>query len=632
MAASKATLILRRSAVVAAATLLLACGDTERNFAGLDGPGDLALLEPGEFFEVPVAFVSNFRSGRVSKLDLKRTNLLVEDGPAPWLPGPDLSFGADRALSEIALVHQPGSLDVWVSDDMQDLILRAPYARLGEDGKPVWTRPALVDGPNFVDADGNTVTGTTPQLRGLRVRPGRATSETWTMTWVGRYYEVRGTASGLQRTRVLPGVNVQTDQGELAFQLSVDGAQPTVGDTIELTVDGGVESGEAGGLVMDLRTTLDQTWVFAAVLQDDGRGFVSVWDAATFTEVDRLELPAGGVPESLALGADDGVIWVADSAEVGAEGRIHRIDFIPGDQDSIALTTLSAPEPNVDVAEGRDPEADTLFVASAFTDAVWLLDSLTYELIDVNRYTAEADPMRLRAGAFATGSPVSGLAATPGPAKTWIVDERGEREERYGVVATTFSGDMYWMDAATGCLLHDLPANAFLDIAAGQENDYFVDVGEVSSPELVFDQLAESALSTHPCGGLTLNEVWVFRYSETLQAYEVRGSRSGDQVGLAYEGERYVSDGGEISLLFMPGTAATTEGDYWSLRVNDAITPIPVQQLPGDPVVYTELYDDRSGPWWKLRERQVAIVPHLANDIVLWIEVAGHGNGPRIYQ
>jgi len=621
----------RAALLLAASAALVACGDTERTFAGLDGPGDVALLEPGEFFEVPVAFVSNFRSGRVSKLDLKRTRLLVEDGPAAWMPGPDMSFGRDRALTEIELAVRPGELDVWVSDDMSDAILRAPYARMGEDG-PEWQRPTLVDGPSFFDADGNEQTSGQPRLHGLRVRPGRATTETWTFTWVGKRYEARGSASGLQRTAVVPGVHVQTDNGELAFQLSVDGVEPAFGDSFTLSTDSGITEGDAGGLVMDLRASLDGAWVFAAVLPDDGRGFVSVWDAVNFAEVDRLSLPVGAVPERLALGADDGVLWIADSSEVGAGGRIHRVDFVPGDVDSIAVTTVAVPEPNIDLSEARDPEADRLFVGSAFSDAVWMLDSLTYEVVDINRYTAEVDPMRLRGGSLGTGSPISGMVATPGAAQTWIVDERGERETRYGVLATTFAGEMYWLDAQTGCLIHSLPANAFLDISSGNESGAFRDVGEPSQPTLVYDQLAESALTTHPCGGVTLTEVWTLRYSESLQAYEVSGSRSGDQVGLAYEGERYTSDKGEISVLILPGTVATTEGDAWAFPVNDAVNPMEVQQLPGDPVVYTELYDDRSGPWWKVRERQVAIVPHIANDIVLWIDIAGQGNGPRVYQ
>ena len=628
MAASSRRLGLSLLALLA----LAGCGDKERTFAGLDGPGDVAIIEPGEFFEVPVAFVSNFRSGRVSKLDLKRTRLLVEDGPAAWMPGPDLAFGTDRALSEIVVAQRPGELDVWVSDDLHDELLRAPYVRMGEDAVPTWTRPALIDGPRFFDPSGSEVAGTVPDLRGLRVRPGRATTETWTFTWVGRYFEVRGSASGVQRTRVVPGVHVQTDGGELAFQMSLDGVTPEVGSTITMTVDSGIQSADAGGLVMDMRASLDGEWVFASVLPDTGRGFVALWDAVDFVEVDRIMLPLGAVPERIALGATDGVLWVADSSDVGDGGQIHRVDFVPGDLDSVAVTTVPVPEPNIDVAEGRDPEADRLFVASAFTDAVWLLDSLTHEVLDINRWTPEIDPMHLRAGSLGQGAPISGLAATPGPAETWIVDERGERLPRYGVLATTFAGTMYWLDAETGCLLSNLPANAFLDVAAQNIDSTFRDVGQVSDPQLYYDEEADAAISAHPCGGVTRTEVWTFRYSEVLQAYEVSGSRSGDQEGLAYEGERYVTDGGEISVLILPGNAATTEGDAFALPVNDAILPIPVQQLPGDPAVFTELYDDRSGPWWKLRERQVAIVPHLANDIVLWVDVAGQGNGARVYQ
>ncbi|MCO4771967.1 MAG: hypothetical protein KDA24_18190 [Deltaproteobacteria bacterium] len=632
MAASSPTLLRSAAALGLLGVLLSGCGETERAFAGLDGPGDVALLEPGEFFEVPVGFVSNFRSGRVSKLDLKRTRLLVEDGPAAWMPAPDFSFGADRALSQIALAERPGELDIWVSDDMADSLLRGPYVRMGDDGVPVWSRPSLVDGPTVLDASGAAKSGTVPQLRGLRIRPGRATTETWTFTWMGRYYEARGTASGLQRARVVPGSHTQLDAGQLAFQLSLDGAEPAMGDQIVLTVDSGIEEADAGGLVMDIRTSLDGEWVFAAVLPDDGRGFVSVWDAINFTEIDRLALPLGSVPEALALGMDDGVLWVADSAEIGDAGQIHRLDYLPGDVDSLAVTTIPVPEPNVDVAEGRDPEADRVFVGAAYTDALWMLDGLTYEVIDINTWTPEIDPMNLSAGSLGQGAPISGLAATPGAAKTWQVDERGERLPRYGVLATTFAGTMYWIDAASGCLIHDLPANAFLDIAGGNEDSAFRDVGNPSDPVLFYDDEADSAMTTHPCGGVTLTEVWTFLYRETLQAYEVSGSRSGEQQGLAYEGERYVSDKGEISVLLLPGNAATTEGDAWAFPVNDGVTPVPVQQLPGDPAVYTELYDDRSGAYWKLRERQVVIVPHVSNDIVLWIELAGQGNGPRIYQ
>lgn len=627
MAASNRLLALSLLGAVA----LTGCEDTERAFAGFDGPGDVVLLEPGEFYEVPVAFVASLRNGRVSKLDLKRTMLLVEDGPAPWMQAPDLSFGADRVLSEIALAERPGELDVWVADDTRDEVLMAPYLRLDGDSRD-WTRPAITDGPRFIDVTGVDESGILPELRSLRVRAARATTETWTLTWKGTWYEVRGTASGLQRNRAVPGVRYVSDRDELAFVPALNGATPDLGDTISFDVDNGVVAIEAGGLVMDLRASLDGTWVFAAVLPSDADGFLAVYDAVTVTEIDRLPLPTGATPERLALGATDGVLWIADSADTGLGGQVHRLDYVPGDVDSLAITTIAVPEPAIDVAEGRDPDAARLFVAAAFTDAVWMLDGVTYELIDINPWTEVVDPMELAGGTLATGSPISGLAATPGPARTWQMDERGIRNTAYGVVATTFAGEMYWLDAESGCIVHDLPASAFLDVPAGSEGDTFRDVGQGSNPQLTLDAVSDTVVTTNTCGGIARNEVWTFRYSELLQAYEVEGSRSGEQDGLCYEGERYVTDGGELSVLIQPGTQATTEGDAWAFPINDAITPIGVQQMPGDPAVFTERYDDRSGEWWKLRERQVVIVPHVANDIVLWVDLEGHSNGLRVYQ
>jgi len=68
---------------ISAAALLSSCGTGERAFDQFDGPIDMAYLPPEPFFEVPVAFVTNFRSGRVGKLDLKRGEPLVEDSAAP---------------------------------------------------------------------------------------------------------------------------------------------------------------------------------------------------------------------------------------------------------------------------------------------------------------------------------------------------------------------------------------------------------------------------------------------------------------------------------------------------------------------------------------------------------------------
>ena len=208
------------SLVLPMPALLGACEDATRTLNRLHGPVDIALLEPGTFFEVPVAFASNFRSGRVSKLDLKRSNLVVEDSPAPWMASPDLALGADRALSEIALSVGDDRVDVWVADDSHDELLRANYiVGLDAAGKPIWQRPGLVGELEWSNADG-TVADEPLQARldGLRLRPGRATSETWKATWTGNSMELRGSASGLQSERAVPGTPYETDLGEVAWR------------------------------------------------------------------------------------------------------------------------------------------------------------------------------------------------------------------------------------------------------------------------------------------------------------------------------------------------------------------------------------------------------------------------------
>ena len=617
------------SLVLPMPALLGACEDATRTLNRLDGPVDIALLEPGTFFEVPVAFASNFRSGRVSKLDLKRSNLVVEDSPAPWMASPDLALGADRALSEIALSVGDDRVDVWVADDSHDELLRANYiVGLDAAGKPIWQRPGLVGELEWSNADG-TVADEPLQARldGLRLRPGRATSETWKATWTGNSMELRGSASGLQSERAVPGTPYETDLGEVAFTLALAGVELPVGSSISFTVDSGVVSADAGGLVTALLApTPDSPWIFATVLPDEGAPFISVWDALTFTELDRLELPAGASPESLASGHSEGVLWVADSAEVDGAGRIFRVDYIPGDVNTLAVTAVPAPEPAIDVAAGLDPGALGLFVASAFSDAVWLLDAFSYEPIDINPVTPEVDASHL-------GSLIAGLDASKRDIETAILDEDGTRLRSFAVVATTFAGSLYWLDAATGCQVFSTPAGAYLEVTPELVNTTFSDLGYTSNPQLVFDEVSERAITTHACGGQSRTETWLVRYQEELLSYEVEGSLSGVQELRAYEGERYISDDGAISFLILPGTRPTTDGDRWSFPINDGVSPVALQELPGDPLIFTELFDDRDGDWWKVREREIAVIPHVGNDVVLWIDIQGQGiGGGRIYQ
>ncbi|MBJ95676.1 MAG: hypothetical protein CMP23_14530 [Rickettsiales bacterium] len=608
--------------------MLSACDDVSRTLNRLDGPVDLALLEPGPFFEVPVAFVSNFRSGRVSKLDLKRSNLLVEDSPAPWASSPDLAFGAQRTLGEIALTVSGDRVDVWVADDSRDELLRGSYITgLDAAGKPLWKRPDFVRSAQWFAADGAPRNGAA-SLADLRLRAGRATTETWTGTWDGRSLVLQGTASGLQQSRALPGTPYESDWGELAFTLSLAGDELEPGTSVSFEVDSGVESFSAEGLITALLVPEPSSpWVFATVLPDEGVPFVLVMDAQNFTELDRLELPVNASPESLATGHSEGVLWIADSADLeDGSGRAFRLDYVPDDIETLAVTEVPIPEPAIDIAAGLDPAEPRLFVGAAYSDALWSLDPVNYTVIDINPVTPEPDPSYL-------GTLIAGMDASSADIESAILDEDGTRLRRFAVMVTTFAGSMYWIDAATGCQVFSTPAGAFLEVSPGAVDTTFDDLGYVSNPQLVFDEVSERAVTTHACGGVSRSETWLLRYEEELGSYEVEGSLSGVQQQRAYEGERYISDGGELSVLILPGTRPTTDGDRWTFPINDGVGPVALHELPGDPLVFTELFDNRDGPWWKVREREVALVPHAGNDVVLWLDIQAQSSGtPRIYR
>ena len=193
----------------------------------MDGPTDIAVLPPG-IFEVPVGFVTNFRSGHVSKLDLKRTGHLVEDGPAPWMGGPEIPLGRDRALSEIALVYGSDFVHVWAADDVADELVRASYIDgIAADGTPQWTRPELGE-VTVTDHEGNPWTGdATPELLHLRARPGKAAPEVWTLVWQGSTYRVHGSTAGPQINEAVPGTPYRSDAEEVAFTVM----RPLIGDT-----------------------------------------------------------------------------------------------------------------------------------------------------------------------------------------------------------------------------------------------------------------------------------------------------------------------------------------------------------------------------------------------------------------
>ena len=609
-----------RRILVALAMLFLlpGCGAEEDYFHRLHGPTDIAHLPPGEIFEVPLAYVPNFRSGQIAKLDLKRIDLLVEEGYSSWMAAPMLACGRDRVLDQIAVTSDGLTrIDVFTSDSQRGQVLRVPHVIPGSDGGHEFN-PLTWGEPRLWGPDGSTLSEG-PELADLQVVPGHATTEDWTIRYRDHSWEVSGTRSGIQLQEAVPGLPYETDGKELAFTVLHRGLAVEDGTAFTLSVDTGIVEFDLPGVVSDLRATPDGQMVIATVLGYGGDS--GLWIYVGDDSNEWIDLPPGCVPENIGFHATDDAFFVADSSDAN---RVLRVDYEPGEPASLQVTEIPVSEPAFDVAHAGDPEVDHLFVGAAFHESVEIVDLTTGEPVDVNPWTPEVDPIRV-------GSLITGLDASRGTLSMNTATPLEINEERYAVVATTYAGYMHIIEADTGCEVLESFFGPYLEgLDAGTEVVYY-DVSPPSDTFMLADPVTGTEVSINPCGGIARDQLWTLRYRSDLQAWEVDGAESGIQEGLALEDVRYVSDDGEISFVLASGAQASTDGDWIQFAVNDGVSPVGVLELPSDPMVYTDIYDLREGSWWEYKERQVALVPNVGNDVVMWVHLEGYGDGGLKY-
>ncbi len=620
MVGARGTISLLAAALLALAGAALAgCEAQEDYFHRLHGPSDVALLEPGGVFEVPVAYVPSFRTGQIAKLDLKRIDLLVEEGAASWLAAPYLACGRDRVLDQVAVTTDGATrVDVWVSDSQRGQVLRVPHVIPdGEGGYSFatvsWEPPVLRD-PDGAERSGG------PELAELDVRPGFATTETWTITYRGHSWVLEGTASGLQRQEAVPGLAYVSDGDELGFTVLHHGEPVEQGTSFTLVTDTGIEAYDVPGVVSDLKTTPDGAWVVAAVLGYGGDGVLWAhdWQTGISTEV---ALPAGTVPENLGLHRDGDALFVADSS---AASRVLRVDLDGADPALWPVSEIPVSLPGFDVAHGGDAERDYLFVAAAYDETIEILDLASGEPVDANVWTPEVDPVDI-------GSLITGLDATRRPIEMNSLTGVGLHEEKYAVVASTYAGYLHVIEADTGCQAVESTFGPYLETTEFGTQVTYYDVGPANDVILLTDPVSAQAVSVNPCGGVARDQLWTLRYREDTLDWEVEGSISGIQERHAVEDVRYISDDGEISFVIASGARAASDGDWMRFSVNDGISPVGVLELPGDPLLFTDVFDFREGAWWEHREREVALVPNAGNDVVMWVHVEGYGDGGLKY-
>ncbi len=595
----------------------MGCGSGTQDLDRLHGPVDVAYLPPGPFFEQPVGYVTNWRSGTISKLDLRRYDMLVEDGPAAWVVAPPLATGRTRVLDQIAVSTDGDTfVDLLVTDAFRDELLRVPHVRMGEDGVPSFATPQLSQEP-VVSGAGNAQ----PRLLDLTLLTGAATTETWTLTFDGWSWKVEGSASGRQVGEVLPGVPYSSDADELRFTMDHGGQTPDLGATLVFAVDTGIEAVALEGYASDLLVTPDLSFVLVSEEgRDEGQGpsgKVAIYDPIRLERLFSIELPPGAKPAGMALRGTGTEVFIADLSDLNL---VHRLDISSGDPASFVLTSLPVPAPTVDVACGHDPQSEILFAAEAFGTAIHAIDLATLSAVDINPWTPDVEPVEV-------GAPIAGITASDGTVELNTLTSWGANEHAYALLVTTFTGFLYVYDAATGCAAYESPQGAYLETGSDGTVSAFTDLTPPSNPVVEADAETGLYATTNDCGGVTRDQGWTFTYDEALLSYTVEGAASGVQVGRAYEGVRYTTDSGELSLLIRGGTLATTDGDRFSFSVNDGVSPIPTQELPGDPLVYTDEYGDKDDPWVKVRTRQAAVVPCTGNDAVMWVDVQGYGDG-----
>jgi hypothetical protein len=611
--------------VASLACVALGC-ETDKVFVDhQDAPTDVAVLPGGAFFDGSVAVVANSGSGAITKLDLERfyrlddtiEGLPLVERPArnPFEAAPPLAAGRGRRLDRIALATDGlGYVDVIATDVANFELLSLPWFVREGSGDLRFHEPTP---PNPDDLVVRAPVGS-PEIdvSALRVRPGRTTTERWTLVWDAERnsYAVEGSASGPQRARALPGVWYETDGGELGLQIEHGGSVPPDGTELELLTDSQLRSLELPGWPGDVEVVHDGRWaVTPATDLVSGDAWLVVVDLEAMREELRLALPPGSVPERSDWVADAGLLLVSDS---GSSGLLHVADLSDPDPAGWILSALAVGRPSFDVALARDG-SDLVYLADPGSNLVHVADLDSGVLVDAAPFSAAVDPIRLPT------TLVQGLGASTSASLLRTEDAAGRRERSHVIGAVGSSGELFLIRSDLSCLVSEDRQGATVGDMVGVTA--FLDTGPISDPILASDPVTGEVATLSRCGGLVEAGWWTFTYDEFEHSYRVRAGEAGDQETRAVEDQRYISDNGGLSVLIRSGTRSTTDGDRFQVRIDDGVSGMAVGEAPIE-VEFFDLRPDVPDTGWAVaRPRPVALVPAPGNDTVTWIDIENFG-------
>jgi hypothetical protein len=591
---------------VIALLALVAC-DTDPSTLSevFDGPTHAIVLHPdqgGPFYE-PVGIVSSERSGALSLLDLKHGWYLADDGASPFLPSTNLATGSRRILGPLAVYAPDDSVTIFVADRWTGTLLEVPWISGAPDGIPVEVDPALTDAGVTVNSDAALSLDVT-------LRPGRAGTETWTLTSNGTEWTVEGTRSGVQSRKLRPLEPWTSDVKAVTLLLEGKG---NAGDTVVFDVDTGTVEHEVGGVVNDVLLVGGQTWLLASVtnLAEDTTALVAInpADPSAFVEI---PLQAGAHPWRIATDRSGDVVYVGDSTY----GAVYELILDVEDPAASPMRVLATDGPVVDLAWQGTETYEHLFVAVRGENRVDVLDLASDTWLDLNPATPERDGMN-------TESPVTGMAAPSYPVLLERTGSTGERDSDHVVAVSTFEGVLMTLEGETGCQSWDTPDGPY---AYQDLNTPYSDAGATSNPTLDGTGATGEEISVNPCAGLAEAESWLLTFDGAQGNWVVEGALSGIQSERAWSDSRYVNDNGTISFTILSGTQAATDGDRFLFHVVDGFNEVAgdfngdgltslgevVIEVPGRPAAFSYLAGPEDGGWEQVN-RKVGVLWPITN-------------------
>ena len=593
---------------------LLGCNALEGIPLLFDGPSAAAILEPsaGPFEEV-VGFVANSRSGVILPLDLKEGRVLTDDPTASFLRASAIPTGHGRILGDLAVTGDGSTVTLWTLDQANQELVIAPYITGVEDGHPVEITPVASE-VVFVDADGS---GDSPSLEGLKVRAGFTPTDSWSVEYGGdgRWW-VKGRYSGIQVEVPRAGKAYQSDDGELSFTIEGDA---TAGDRFDFTTDTGARMLTFGAPLGGIAAYLDR--VYVSVLSTPGS--IAVLDVATGDLLGNIALAEGAQPTRMSI-APDGRLFVADGAL--PQAWVVRFDLDP-DPATAVVESIPAAASLLDVAWqgglGADGVAfDHLFVAPVGGSRVDVYDLATSTWVDANPVTEAVEGVFL-------GSPVSGLAASKGPA--WL-----QREDAWGAVpriptvaVATADGYLFQLEGSTGCaVVENRGPHAPNPTYDADSYAALLDQGNTSDSTLWIDDGTGEQVVPSPCGGVTRTETWTITYDSAKLSWDVEGSTSGVQLAAAFDDQRYLSDTGAVSFLIASGARPPTDGDRFVFGMDAGLLVVGgtdedddgaidrAWTFPSRPAAFEYTTGPTGGGWDEVDRRQFVLLPVIDADLV----------------